>query len=176
VRKSITSFLLLIILVQVMGYYLAFRIRQNEVKEEMHAYLKSHTNDQHLTHFHLPLHNGELNDERFTWDNDNEFEFAGKMYDVIERNVSGDAVVLHCLEDAKETELLKVFEQMQKSESQKGKSRTASLVQLISTLYLPMQASPIAPAPAEATNDFNSYTSSTVERAADILTPPPQDC
>ena len=175
-RKTFTLFLLSIILVQVIGYYFAFRLRQAEVRTEVYAYLKSHTNDTNLTHFQLQLHNGEFTDERFAWENENEFEFAGKMYDVIERKVKGDNVVLHCLEDKKETELVKAFEEAQRSQSQQSKTRTASLLQMLSILYLPAQSESVSPAPITIQQTFISYTSTIIERAADILTPPPQDC
>ena len=166
----------MIILVQVIGYYLAFRLRQVELKKEVHAYLKSHTNDAHLTYFEVQLQNGAFTDERFAWENENEFEFAGKMYDVIDSTTTGNRMVMHCVEDKKETELLKAFAALQNSETQHGKSRTASLLQLITTVYLPIQITCIPPAPIVIKYNFNSYISSIVERAADILTPPPQNC
>jgi len=159
-----------------MGYYFAFRLRQVELKKEVHAYLKSHTNDIHLTHFSIQLQKGQFTDERFAWENEDEFEYAGRMFDVIEKRMEGNIMVMHCLEDKKETELLRAFEETQKSESQQGKSRTASLVQLISTLYLPVQVSSLCAISTAIPHNFNCYTASVVERAADILTPPPQNC
>ena len=159
-----------------MGYYLAFRLRQVELKKEVRAYLKSHTNDEHLTHFEVQLQDGTFTDERFAWENETEFEYAGKMYDVIEKIITGNSMVMHCLEDQKETELLKAFASMQNRETQHGKNRTASLLQIISTVYLPIQITCIPPPPIASTYNFKSYTSTLVERAADILTPPPQDC
>lgn len=175
-RKSFTLLLLLIILVQVIGYYFAFRLRQVEVRREVYAYLKTHTCDNNLTHFQLQLNNGQLADDRFAWENENEFEFAGKMYDVIERNVAGNNVVLHCLEDKKETELVNAFGETQKNQSQQSKSRTASLLQILSVLYLPAQVDSLSPAAVTMQHSFTCFTSTIIERAADILTPPPQDC
>ena len=176
VRKTFTLFLLLIILVQVIGYYFAFRLRQVEVRREVYSYLKSHTSDKNLTHFQLRLINGQFTDERFSWENENEFEFAGKMYDVIERTVTGNNVVLHCLEDKKETELVKAFEETQRSQTQQSKNRTASLLQILSIMYLPVQVESVSPDSISAQHIFISYSSSVIERATDILTPPPQDC
>ena len=175
VRKSFTLFLLLIFLVQVMGCYFAFRLRQIELKNEVHSYLKTHTNDNHLTHFQLKLQNGVV-DEQFEWENENEFQHEGKMYDVIERTITGNIMVMHCLEDKKETELLKVFEQTEKNQSQQGKNRTASLQQILGSLYLPIHITLITPIEKTAECDFSIHTSSPIERAADILTPPPQNC
>jgi len=159
-----------------MGYYFAFRLRQVELKKEVHAYLKSHTNDKHLTHFKVQLTEGTFTDERFAWENETEFEFEGKMYDVIGKTTSDTIMVLHCLEDKKETELLRAFAAVQNNETQHSKSRTSSLLQIISTVYLPMQIACVPEAPIAIRYNFNFYTSSPVERTADIPTPPPQDC
>jgi hypothetical protein len=159
-----------------MGYYFAFRLRQIELKNEVHSYLKTHTSDNHLTNFQVILQNGVVDNKQFEWENENEFQHQGKMYDVIERTITGNIIVMHCLEDKKETELLKVFEQTEKNQSQQGKNRTASLLQILSSLYLPIHITLITPAERNLEGNFTFYTSSPIERAADILTPPPQNC
>ena len=175
-RKIVTLLFLLIILVQVIGYYFAFRFRQSEIRKEVRVYLKSHTTDNNLTCFHLPLKHGETIDDRFTWENKNEFAFGGNMYDVIERNVSGSCVILYCLEDKKETELVKRFQETQKNESQQSKNRSASLLQIFGMLFLPAQIDSLSPTTIVVQRRFIYYSSFTIERAADILTPPPQYC
>ena len=71
---------------QVMGYYIVFRVRQMELKSEVRMYLQSHQNDSHLTHLEFPAQNGEIIHDKFEWEEENEFRFAGSMYDVIEMN------------------------------------------------------------------------------------------
>lgn len=117
-----------------------------------------------------------VDNDLFAWENDNEFEYAGNMYDVIEKNITGNIMVLHCLADKKETELLKSFQQTQKTQSQQGKNRTTSLLQILASLYLPIHTALITPEEKDTEFDFPVHISSPIERAADILTPPPQNC
>lgn len=44
------------------------------------------------------------------WHNDNEFKYAGEMYDVVQRQIKNDSVSLWCWHDHKETRLEKQIE------------------------------------------------------------------
>jgi len=43
------------------------------------------------------------------WEHDHEFEFKGEMYDIIEQELKGDAIILHCIHDKKETSINKAI-------------------------------------------------------------------
>ena len=43
---------------------------------------------------------------KIEWEGDNEFCLNGEMYDVIERRTAGDKLLIRCLADKKETDLL----------------------------------------------------------------------
>jgi len=75
-----------------MGYYIVFRVRQLELKSEIKMYLKSHKDDQHLTHFEFPVENGQILSDKFEWEEKDEFSFKGSMYDLIEMKVEGEKV------------------------------------------------------------------------------------
>src|SRR5580765_8463100 len=106
---------------QVMGYYIVFRVRQLELKSEVVNYLKSHANDHRLTHFEFTIRDGRVLDKNIEWREDDEFQFAGKMYDVISKHVEGNKLTLACLQDEKETGLLDTFAKAQQTQSQDGK-------------------------------------------------------
>jgi hypothetical protein len=161
---------------QVMGYYLVFRLRQLEVKSEVRIYLKSNTDDKHLTHFNFTIKDGHVLDKRFIWEEDNEFEFAGKMYDVIEQTIKGNKLMLRCLEDQKETDLIKTFGQFQKSQSQNGKSKSISLLHFFGSLYVVTEITSLPSLTGQALASYLDYHSPLIDRSREILTPPPKNC
>jgi len=162
-------------LMQVMGYYIAFRVRQLELKSEVVLYLKSHQNDAHLTHLEFPAQNGKINHDKFEWVEETEFKFAGSMYDVIEMKVEKNKVVLTCLEDQRENDLLKTFAQIQKRQN-RGKGNSATALQFLSMVYYSPEADVIPSFNYESLTTFYSYQSPIFNRSGEILTPPPRNC
>jgi hypothetical protein len=176
VRKLLTLFLLLIVLMQVMGYYIVFRLRQLELQTEVKIYLRSHANDRHLTYFEFDTRNGQVVNEQFQWAEKNEFQFAGKMYDVINLHVQGGKMLLSCLEDKKETELIKSFGASQQQQSRTGKNTSTSLLQFFANLYVITELEYITATPPEASSLYSEYQFLLANRNHEILTPPPQNC
>ncbi len=138
-------------------------------------YLQSHQNDSHLTHLEFPAQNGKIIHDKFEWEEENEFRFAGSMYDVIEMKVGKDKVVVTCVEDKKENDLLKTFEQIQKRQN-RGKSRSGAVLQLLSVLYYSPQIEPIPTFNYELLTSYHPYQSPIFDRSGEILTPPPENC
>jgi len=161
---------------QVMGYYIVFRVRQLELQTEVKIYLRSHANDRHLTHFEFSTRNGRIVHEQFQWVENNEFQFAGKMYDVIDLREKGEKIILSCLEDKKETELVKSFAATQQEESRTGKNTSLSLLQLFSNLYVINEVEGLPLSPQQSPNSYSEYQAFLINRNSEILTPPPQNC
>src|SRR5215510_10895581 len=113
---------------QVIGYYLVFRIRQLELKSEVWLYLKAHSEDEHLTTFVFTIDNGKVLDERFEWEEENEFSLEGSMYDVVDQKIKGNKITIRCVKDDQENELLSSFAHLQKRQ-QDGKGRMGTLLQ-----------------------------------------------
>jgi len=162
-------------LMQVMGYYIAFRVRQQELKSEVRVYLQSHKHDSHLTHLEFPAQNGKIIHDKFEWKEKDEFSFEGSMYDVIEMKVEKDKVILTCLEDKGENDLLKTFKQIQKQEN-RGKSRSTAALQFLSLVYYSPDTEVIPSCNFEPLTSYYSYQSPIVDRSAETLTPPPKNC
>ena len=162
-------------LMQVMGYYIAFRVRQQELKSEVRVYLKSHKHDSHLTHLEFPAQNGKIIHDKFEWEEGDEFSFAGSMYDVIEMKVEKDKVVFTCLEDKRENDLLKSFEQIQKRQN-RGKSRSATALQFLSVVYYSPETDVIPSFDYDSLTSYYPYQSPIFDRSGEILTPPPRNC
>jgi hypothetical protein len=159
-----------------MGYYLVFRIRQIELKAEVKTYLKTHTNDHHLTHFQFVVLNGQVQDSRLNWEDEDEFELSGNMYDVIGKSIKGDTLIIHCLKDEKENSLVKSFEHLQNSQSRDGKNKSASLLQFFGNLYVATELDSVPEIIIPELTSFNCYNPLLINRSSEILTPPPKNC
>lgn len=49
---------------------------------------------------------------KLRWEKEDEFEYEGQMYDVLESEEKGDSVFYRCFRDNKETKLIKRFENL----------------------------------------------------------------
>ena len=146
-----------------------------ELKSEVQHYLKSHINDSNVTRLQFPLQSGRISDNRFKWEDEGEFEFAGSMYDVLDSRSDENSITIYCLRDDKENELLKSLADMQQQQnSDKGKSGT--VLQFFATLYTIPQDTEVIPIYIPDVVYFSNYSSFLFHRSSEILTPPPQDC
>ncbi len=159
-----------------MGYYLVFRIRQIELKAEVKTYLRSHPDDQVITHFEFTLRNGDVIDPGFSWEDESEFEFNSNMYDLIEKTIDGDRMVVKCVKDEEENQLIKAFEHFQGKQSRHGKSRTGSLSQFFASSYVTADATDISHFNYLSSTEFNIYNSLLLDCFNEITTPPPKSC
>jgi predicted transcriptional regulator len=96
----------------------------------------------------LLLHTGNKDEERFVfllndkksiekleWEGDNEFSLDGEMYDVIEKKIQDGKLIIRCINDKKETVLVKNYEKL--NHENNSKSKSALLLKLLDSSYLP---------------------------------------
>ena len=158
-----------------MGYYVVFRVRQLELKSEVHHYLKSHIDDRSVTRLQFAMENSKICDERFKWQDEREFEFAGSMYDILDSKIENNTITIYCLRDDKENELLNSFaEMLRKQNSDKGKS--GLLFQFFASLYTIPQEPAIPTATLTGLFSYGYYSTFLLDRTSEIITPPPQHC
>jgi hypothetical protein len=126
----------------------------------------------------IPVCNPErtVQDSRLKWEDEDEFEFAGNMYDVIGKSVKGDTLIIHCLKDEKENALLKSFEDLQDSQSRDGKNKSASLLQFFGSLYVTTELDSVPVIITPELTSFNCYNPLLLNRSSEIITPPPKNC
>jgi hypothetical protein len=116
-----------------------------------------------------------LNDKyamrRLKWEGNDEFNFDGQMYDVIEKKIGNDKLIIRCISDRKETALIKKYEKMNDENNSKNKS--ALLLKLINVSYLPAKNIElfISDKPIPSLYFQSDIIPSGVR---DVLTPPPQ--
>ena len=107
-KKSLVIFLLLIFLFNAFGFWIAFKIEQNQiyaqVKKEIKKALKNTVPSDELYGFNVL--NGKDLPENATWVKpEKEFRLNGNMYDIVRRENNNGRSVLYCINDKQEKAL-----------------------------------------------------------------------
>lgn len=71
---------------------------------------------------------------KIDWENDNEFRFNNEMYDVIETQQQGKDLLIRCIADIKENELLEAYQNINTKNS--GSPTEISLIKLLTTPFV----------------------------------------
>ena len=110
--------------------------------------------------------------EQLEWESNDEFSLNGEMYDVIERKIENNKLIIRCISDKKETALIKKYEKINNENNSKSKS--VLLLKLVSSSYLPTTNTEllIKCKPVPSIIYFRSDIVSS--QPLDVLTPPPQ--
>lgn len=95
--------------------------------------IRLQTNSEAETDFVFSV-NDKLSIEKLDWEDDDEFNLNGEMYDVIEKKVEGSKLIIRCLADKKETALLNKLDDHWK-ENDKSNKIANELFQLLQTLF-----------------------------------------
>ena len=86
-----------------LGYFIVFKVSQNEIREEMALQLNNTSFSKAVTK--IVLNDIDRND--ILWDeNGKEFEYGDKSYDIIRKAREGSSLIVYCIADKKETQLL----------------------------------------------------------------------
>ncbi|HMG67019.1 MAG TPA: hypothetical protein VK588_05000 [Chitinophagaceae bacterium] len=106
------------------------------------------------------------------WDGDDEFSLNGEMYDVLEKKVENNTLIIRALADKKETTLLRKANDNWK-ENEKSNKIANELFQLLQTLYHHSKSDELTFNEATQYN-FNLPLESLPLQVKKIPTPPPQ--
>jgi hypothetical protein len=142
----------------------------------MKAYVRTHRREFSLVTFRVALHNGTPESNQFVWENDHEFRYEAAMYDVIEKEISGDTLTIYAVMDEKESALVNHYlEIIKRSHHHPSKSRAAvSLMQFL----LQFNITDCLTFTFWATEVLTAYPSYHSMRLLsvypEIITPPPQ--
>ena len=166
--------LLLCFSVQLTGYHLYFRYQQMDIKRAAKRKLRKGVDPALTQIFNFPL-TAANPDELPEWVDKHEFRYQGEMYDVIEKKVTGDRLIIRCLNDKKEKELLGHYKDLVKNDfGERNKKGLSLFIKLL-------KVSPVSPASLIApVSVFHSAFKADMRRfrlsgtPADVLTPPPQ--
>jgi len=93
----------MVFLVNTMGYYVLFRLRQMQIQHEMVEGIRHGLYHPSITRLEI-LH--PERDRDFIRHGNREFTYQGKMYDIVVERRGGDTTFFYCLRDKKEENLL----------------------------------------------------------------------
>lgn len=106
-RKTVAILLLLIILFQATGVFVLFKLKQAAIRQEVKARIKSGLADSETVELRFSVDSKKSNETHIKWVKSYEFIFEGQLYDVVKQKVEGSEIIYYCLQDFKESKLLK---------------------------------------------------------------------
>jgi hypothetical protein len=99
-KKSVAVFLVFIFFYNISGYYLAFNFCQTRIKNFVQSQIKEMDSEDLILIVLSPLEKNNIQ-----WENNDEFRFKGKMYDVAFRKQENNKFYLYCYNDLREEHL-----------------------------------------------------------------------
>jgi hypothetical protein len=170
VKKFLSIALLSFFLLHLAGFYVYFGIRQAHIHREMRSKLKYLPADQlEVIHLSPNAYQHSLRD------NGDEIEVNGKMFDIARVEVKQGQVIIYCLHDSAEDNLLSFLDHVLKNATQDRQQIPAPLFQFSAlTFVLPSAFSFKNFSPFECCG-FTSYTISEFSFSPSLDTPPPRD-
>jgi hypothetical protein len=101
-KTSVVIFLLACLLLPFSGSYLFFHFKKGRIKNEIIVKIEAGLQEKDL--IILGFTKEEI-ETRLDWKHSREFEFNGRMYDIVRQSQAGDSVFYTCYQDHKETRL-----------------------------------------------------------------------
>ena len=114
------------------------------------------------------------NEKQIEWENDNEFSYKGAMYDVIEKKYEDGKLIIRCIDDNKETELTRKYQDIAGNDFGNSPKTKAILLKLINSLYTMSQSDALACVTFPASLSFPEYKFRIPITICGIITPPPR--
>lgn len=168
-RKTLTILALGCLLFFIGGYHLLYQCRLAEVKGAVKEALAAIPASA-LTQLLLsPSEAAALK-----WEDEAEFCYRGKMYDVVKTEKKDGRLVYWCLADDNETALMEAYAKTQRSSS--GKDTSGSLIKLLNVPFLSVTGHWAIACPQKQPSSFWSHSSRFSSSGVTVLTPPPRVC
>lgn len=112
-----------------LGYHILYKIRLSAIKAEMKTRLQSHSSDEVTTLiFNQQDRNG------LEWEEGKEIRYGNEMYDVIDTATVNDQLIVRCIHDKKERELIENYQKIHDGSPSPIQTR---LVKLMNTYFIP---------------------------------------
>lgn len=127
-RKLLTIFACCCLLLLVCGHGLVYFLKRAEIRTAVRKDLLLNP-AQNLQTFSCTA--TQL--AGLAWEADDEFEYKGRMYDVVRMESTGSITTIYCIADEKESALIDAYLQLQKKG---GSSSSGTLLKLLSLQFL----------------------------------------
>jgi len=136
VKKVAAIFLFFIMILCSSGFYIAFYISLQSIKHSQHQIiLSSDLKNKFVFEFSFSKSEIQNNSGEFSFEEENEIKYNGKMYDVISQQSNGDHLTIKCISDEDEDYTLALAEN-QNIKTQKEKNfKDLTLLQLRLGMY-----------------------------------------
>ena len=116
-KKSTVILFLSLLLFSICGNFISYKIKQWHIKKTVFEEIR-------LGRINTPLVTIKKSSSIVWKENGKELEWKGKMYDVVKTEIlPGGEVVFHCFDDSKESELIHIFNFIEKQSSSKSKNK-----------------------------------------------------
>lgn len=174
-KRALTILLLITFVYNFLGAGFVYNVWLYTVKENVKERIKLSVEEER-TLIKVPKSWSKNPPESFKWHEENEFEYRGQMYDIIDKETRGNEIWYYCYWDKAETKLLNnlskyvsSYLQQHPQESQKTSFLSSYLDKVfISTHFTGL----LAPSPKE--NSFAKQGPSYFSIILDVDAPPPQ--
>ena len=122
-KKVIAIFIFFVLTLCTAGFFIAWHISLQNIRiSQKSAILQIGIHKDRIVKF--VISKDKLNQEnQFSFNGDNELQYQGQMYDVIDKTTIGDSIVINCISDKKEDELIQLVfsELVNKNDNSTGK-------------------------------------------------------
>lgn len=167
--KRLASIVFLaILLLNLIGAYVYFGVRMLQIRKEMRAELREKDDSE--------LEKIVLTDREYkkALVEDDEMEFNGKMYDIARTQIQGDMIVVYCLHDENEDNLLVLLDSILINSSNDKKPVPSSLLGFVNLISLPVLFGNTTTEISKE-NHQTAYLFSQSSMSKLILAPPPKE-
>jgi hypothetical protein len=135
--------MLLVLLFNIGGVFVVFKIQQYSARKEMKRKIKESLHSSDL----LVISISESDTVQPDWQDDHEFRYKDTMYDVVRTKHIASTTFYYCINDEKESVLFDhLDEELQKDEnSSKAGGLMKNLLSLLSNMHIPLRSNMQAP-------------------------------
>lgn len=133
---------MLLLILQMQGPWLIFKIQQHAVRSEIKQQLKAGVPEDELVKLKIAKVWEEESNDRFEREHSKEFRFDGEWYDVMRSQDLGDTTLYVCIHDVKEGKLFEQLEALTEAEmnqTQQQENRSMAISSFISDYHFVLE-------------------------------------
>lgn len=133
-RKLISILFLLFFFWGIIGFFIHIEIKHSAIKKEIKTALKQSVPIDNLIVFKFD----KKEFDNLTWIKNNEFKFEGKLYDVVNKRIDQNTILVECISDTMEDALFQNLEELVNDDlyhNNHSKKSNSSFVKLLKMPY-----------------------------------------
>jgi hypothetical protein len=167
VRKVVSLSFLVILLINVFGYFISFSVQRNKIKEVVKHFLRGERSEATQQFAFTEQQFASLN----MVGNDSEFTLDGSLYDVVNKELRDGRIVITAYYDHQETGLLSRFISYFSEENQSTKGK--QILPVFSLLEFVFSSYEWKCYDTFVCCNIPSYVSNLINPSLDLASPPP---